>query len=261
MQNVCRKVVQRKKRAKYARPICAGQGGCGETLPREAFSQRQLDRGEERICKTCAEKWCMEQKNAMRICAGQGGCGQSLPKDGFSQTQLDKGDERLCKRCVADVKRCGKCARNMPSTCYTRCTSQTPSYMKNLKKGVATNAWRGLTQGYGPNSETTCLADAMTGQFIACDRSCHEDADCSHPAPTRGRRKGMPAETGSCPCSCCLCKLLLCCLTTSMISVLLCGIDASKDAKRSASPSRTQRTCICTYEKNNNNINNTNEQQ
>ena len=127
--------------------ICAGKKGCGKTLPKDAFSQRQLDRGEERICKTCAEKWCMEQKNAMRICAGQGGCGQSLPKDGFSQTQLDKGDERLCKRCVADVKRCGKCARNMPSTCYTRCTSQTPSYMKNLKKRRCDECLAGFDAG------------------------------------------------------------------------------------------------------------------
>ena len=134
-------------RQKRRRTHLRRKKGCGKTLPKDAFSQRQLDRGEEGICKTCAEKWCMEQKNAMRICAGQGGCGHTLPKDAFSQTQLDKGDERLCKRCVADVKRCGKCARNMPSTCYTRCTSQTPSYMKNLKKRRCDECLAGFDAG------------------------------------------------------------------------------------------------------------------
>ena len=120
----------------------------------------------------------------------------AVTKGCFSQTQLDKGDERLCKRCVADVKRCGKCARNMPSTCYTRCTSQTPSYMKILKKRRCDECLAGFDAGLRSQQRKNMQGWFQDGQFIACHRSCHEDADSGHPAPARGRRKRNAARTG-----------------------------------------------------------------
>ena len=122
--------------AMHAELICEGKGGCGKNLGREAFSQRQLDRGKQRLCKNCIATPVGEenQKYAELLCAGRWGCGKTLPRAAFSKTQLDQKQNRLCKKCVTDSKTCGKCGRSLPSRCYVRCKSQTPSYMRYVKR-------------------------------------------------------------------------------------------------------------------------------
>ena len=137
-------------------------------MTRENFSKTQLDKGEERLCRSCAAtKQKFEcDKYAKLLCTE---CEKSLPRKDFSTKQLKQptGAQRLCSSCTAgsslltcghchgvwprstyakqqlqhgpqrkcaDCKQCGKCQRYLASTLYQRCKAETPSYMKSVKK-------------------------------------------------------------------------------------------------------------------------------
>ena len=110
---LCKTCVQKKEqqhveadREAHATLRCSGSDCRGLSYPREDFCQRQLDKGEGRLCKTCVQK--KEQQNveadreahAILPCSGSDCRGLSYPREDFSHMQLDKGEARLCKTCV-----------------------------------------------------------------------------------------------------------------------------------------------------------------
>ena len=142
-------------------------------MPRTAFSQAQLKKGDSRVCSTCIERAKRNKATAEKDawanhrCSVEFGCGKMLPREEFTKKQRHKGPRRFCVACTdgttlfecgkchsavprkiyasrqlrlgnarqcPNCKQCGKCQRYLHIGSYMICQKQTPSKMKTLQK-------------------------------------------------------------------------------------------------------------------------------